>query len=62
MKKQELAKRIEELERRVRDLEARPFIVTAPAPYYWPVPTPVPSLTGDPFEPPYEVTCGGHIQ
>ena len=58
MKQADLLKRIDELERRVRDLEARPVYV--PVPYYPLQPTtpigPLPYRA--PWEQPWYVTCG----
>ncbi len=57
MSEQELAKRVDELERRVRDLEARPVYV--PVPYYPPY-APLPEYPvpyRNPWEPPWFVTC-----
>lgn len=56
MTKKELLARIEQLERRVRDLEARPHVVPASPPLIIPNVWP-PSWPGDPFAPPYKVTC-----
>lgn len=62
MKKAELLRRIEELERRVRDLESRPFVLPQPVivPQGVPMPTwpaiPSPTWT-EPWKPPFEVTC-----
>ena len=50
MTKQELLKRVEELERRVREIESRPMVVYTPAPQ--PVFPPLPI-----WQPPYVVTC-----
>lgn len=57
MTKKELLARIEQLERRVRDLEARPPIVFAPPPVSAPgLGWPAPVVPFDPVNP-YKITC-----
>lgn len=58
MKKSELLQRIEALEKRVRELEARPYAVpmTTPAPVFPNLPAPIwPPQPG--VWPPYTITC-----
>ena len=53
----DVEKRIEELERRVRDLEARPVYVP-PVPYYPMQPyTPIVPVQPYPWQQPWVVTC-----
>jgi hypothetical protein len=57
MKKPDLAKKVEELEKRVKDLEARPWGITF-IPYYQPCYYPIYQPTWPTNPIPYEVTCG----